>query len=157
MVELADARDLKSLGRDTIPVRSRSAAPKKAVSIRILLFLVCYKEGLTSARAKRRYSEGILQRFRHILGTMGMGGIFNEYLFFFRTQPARKSLHALTRPQISLPLLRRGEISQSILTDRARRLIISVRAGTALPNALRRPRLRHSGGGQWEHLPLPAI
>ena len=28
VVELADARDLKSLGRDTIPVRSRSAAPE---------------------------------------------------------------------------------------------------------------------------------
>ena len=29
MVELADARDLKSLGRDTIPVRARSAAPPR--------------------------------------------------------------------------------------------------------------------------------
>ena len=77
---------------------------------------------------------------------------------FFRTQPARKSLHALTRPQNALPRLssakrlacpRRGEISQSILTDQARRLIISVRTETARPNALRRPWLRHSGGGQW--------
>ena len=29
VVELADARDLKSLGRDTIPVRARSAAPQR--------------------------------------------------------------------------------------------------------------------------------
>ena len=29
MVELADARDLKSLGSDTIPVRARSAAPQR--------------------------------------------------------------------------------------------------------------------------------
>ncbi len=33
VVELADTRDLKSLGSDTVPVRSRSAAPKIPFSI----------------------------------------------------------------------------------------------------------------------------
>ena len=58
--------------------------------------MVCYKEGLTSARAKRRYSEGILQGFRHISGTMGMGGIFNEYLFF--SDAARPQIAARPHP-----------------------------------------------------------
>ena len=43
VVELADTRDLKSLGSDTVPVRSRSAAPNTLDSPLWVEGVSCYR------------------------------------------------------------------------------------------------------------------
>ena len=48
MAELADARDLKSLGGNTVPVRSRLAAPSKnPVTFRLRGFILSKKPFLS--------------------------------------------------------------------------------------------------------------
>ena len=42
VVEQADTRDLKSLALKSVPVRSRSPAPKKQIPIRVSAFLIMY-------------------------------------------------------------------------------------------------------------------
>ena len=53
MVELADTRDLKSLGSDTIPVRARSAAPKNPFANANGFFYPSRRLGISST--VRRY------------------------------------------------------------------------------------------------------
>ena len=64
MVELADTRDLKSLGSDIVPVQVRLAAPKNKALLR-KCFIFIQSEGLVCNRRQAYVIR--LQRKRYVI------------------------------------------------------------------------------------------
>ena len=62
VVEQADTRDLKSLGVKSVPVRSRSPAPKKNTPYGVFFFVICTGSNEINAARMSAARESLTER-----------------------------------------------------------------------------------------------